>query len=312
MLSKMNFEEQKANLHLDRTTMNAVQQAVNAGKIVTVHTDMITYGEWEGFGYIVTTPETGGAAYMISGGLNGGSSDGLVTLAYMVDIGFSIADIVEALQMIPTMLGLFAMGGPFGIIVGALVAAVIVALLVFAIMDYINSIQLMCRYMNGDEEAGKELEINAVINVGVVAGGAIVSKAAKVGLAKVAKKKIAAELGEELAEKLVKNSDSPGDIVKSLKKLNKNGVAKETIEEIAETYGEKGLKSARYGDNAIKFLKDYGPDAAETISKYGRDAVDAIEKCADGKDAIWLMKEYGTDAAKAIGKHGDDAAVCIA
>lgn len=224
MLSKMNFEEQKANLHLDRTTMNAVQQAVNAGKIVTVHTDMITYGEWEGFGYIVTTPETGGAAYMISGGLNGGSSDGLVTLAYMVDIGFSIADIVEALQMIPTMLGLFAMGGPFGIIVGALVAAVIVALLVFAIMDYINSIQLMCRYMNGDEEAGKELEINAVINVGVAAGGAIVSKAAKVGLAKVAKKKIAAELGEELAEKLVKNSDSPGDIVKSLKKLNKNGV----------------------------------------------------------------------------------------
>ena len=172
----------------------------------------------------MTTPETGGAAYMISGGLNGGSSDGLVTLAYMVDIGFSIADIVEALQMIPTMLGLFAMGGPFGIIVGALVAAVIVALLVFAIMDYINSIQLMCRYMNGDEEAGKELEINAVINVGVAAGGAIVSKAAKVGLAKVAKKKIAAELGEELAEKLVKNSDSPGDIVKSLKKLNKNGV----------------------------------------------------------------------------------------
>lgn len=76
--------------------MNAVQQAVNAGKIVTVHTDMITYGEWEGFGYIVTTPETGGAAYMISGGLNGGSSDGLVSLAYMVDIGFSIVDIVEA------------------------------------------------------------------------------------------------------------------------------------------------------------------------------------------------------------------------
>ena len=114
MLSKMNFEEQKANLHLDRTTMSAVQQAVNAGKIVTVHTDMITYGEWEGFGYIVTTPETGGAAYMISGGLNGGSSDGLVSLAYMVDIGFSIVYIVEAFQMIPTMLGLFTMGGPFG------------------------------------------------------------------------------------------------------------------------------------------------------------------------------------------------------
>lgn len=190
MLSKVNFEEQKANLHLDRTTMNAVQQAVNAGKIVTVHTDMITYGEWEGFGYIVTTPETGGAAYMISGGLNGGSSDGLVSLAYMVDIGFSIVDIVEAFQMIPTMLGLFSMGGPFGIIVGTLVAAVIVTMVVFAVMDYVNSIQLMCRYVNGDEEAGKELEKNAVINVSVAASGAIVGKVAKAGLAKVAKKKI--------------------------------------------------------------------------------------------------------------------------
>lgn len=40
----------------------------------------------------------------------------------MVDIGFSIVDIVEAFQMIPTMLGLFTMGGPFGIIVGTLVA----------------------------------------------------------------------------------------------------------------------------------------------------------------------------------------------
>lgn len=127
---------------------------------------------------------------MISGGLNGGSSDGLVSLAYMVDIGFSIVDIVEAFQMIPTMLGLFSMGGPFGIIVGTLVAAVIVTMVVFAVMDYVNSIQLMCRYVNGDEEAGKELEKNAVINVSVAAGGAIVGKVAKAGLAKVAKKKI--------------------------------------------------------------------------------------------------------------------------
>lgn len=145
---------------------------------------------------------------IVSGGLNGGSSDGLVSLAYMVDIGFSIVDIVEAFQMIPTMLGLFSMGGPFGIIVGTLVAAVIVTMVVFAVMDYVNSIQLMCRYVNGDEEAGKELEKNAVINVSVAAGGAIVGKVAKAGLAKVAKKKIVTQLGEELAEKLMKNSDS--------------------------------------------------------------------------------------------------------
>ena len=38
----------------------------------------------------------------------------IVFLALMVDIGFSIVYIVEAFQMIPTMLGLFTMGGPFG------------------------------------------------------------------------------------------------------------------------------------------------------------------------------------------------------
>lgn len=58
----------------------------------------MTMGNWHGTGYIVTNPKTGTGAYMISGGLNGGSTTDDVTFAYMMDIGFSIWDIVEVLK----------------------------------------------------------------------------------------------------------------------------------------------------------------------------------------------------------------------
>ena len=269
---------------------------------------------------------------MISGGLNGGSSDGLVSLAYMVNIGFSIVDIIEALQMIPSMLSLFTMGGPIGIIAGVVVAAVITTLVVFAIIDYINSISLMCRYMNGDESAGQELMLNAVINVGCAVFGAVAGKAAKAAVTKIAKNKIINELGEELAEKVLKNAEDPAGISKSIKKLNKQGVAKETIKQIAEETGEQGLKAARYGDDAIKAILKYGDDAVGLINKHGKDAaksianhdyaaIKLITKHGDnaakaianhGDKAIKLIDKYGNNAAKAIANHGDDAIKLIA
>lgn len=48
-----------------------IQNAVSAGKAVTVSKTNITDNGWTGCGYIVINPETGAGAYMISGGLNG-------------------------------------------------------------------------------------------------------------------------------------------------------------------------------------------------------------------------------------------------
>jgi len=49
-----------------------IQNVVNAGKIVTVSKTNISFNGWIGCGYIITNPETGAGAYMISGGQNGG------------------------------------------------------------------------------------------------------------------------------------------------------------------------------------------------------------------------------------------------
>jgi transglutaminase-like putative cysteine protease len=48
-----------------------IQNAVNAGKKVTVSRDNVTLQEWTGVGYIVRDPNSGSEAYMISGSLNG-------------------------------------------------------------------------------------------------------------------------------------------------------------------------------------------------------------------------------------------------
>ena len=59
-------------LQVDITVKEDIQDAVNAGKEVTVSKSNISYNGWTGCGYIVINPETGAGAYMLSGGINGG------------------------------------------------------------------------------------------------------------------------------------------------------------------------------------------------------------------------------------------------
>ena len=51
-----------------------IQNAINAGKTVTIPQNNLQYYDWIGTGYIITDPETGSGAYMISGGFAGGST----------------------------------------------------------------------------------------------------------------------------------------------------------------------------------------------------------------------------------------------
>jgi len=59
-------------LQLSGDVKSDIQNAVNAGKIVTVPKTNVTYNGWTGCGYIIIDPNTGAGAYMISDGLNGG------------------------------------------------------------------------------------------------------------------------------------------------------------------------------------------------------------------------------------------------
>lgn len=58
-------------LEVDTQVKEDIQNAVNAGKEVTVSKTNISFNGWTGCGYIVINPDTGGGAYMLSGGTNG-------------------------------------------------------------------------------------------------------------------------------------------------------------------------------------------------------------------------------------------------
>jgi transglutaminase-like putative cysteine protease len=59
-------------LSLDASVVSDISSSVAAGKSVLVPEHNIALGPWSGVGYIVTDEATGAAAYLISGGLNGG------------------------------------------------------------------------------------------------------------------------------------------------------------------------------------------------------------------------------------------------
>jgi len=72
-----------------------IQNAVNAGKEVTVSKTNITYNGWTGCGYIIINPTTGAGAYMISGGLSGG----IITAAILFVTAIMLLAVIVALLM---------------------------------------------------------------------------------------------------------------------------------------------------------------------------------------------------------------------
>lgn len=67
-----------AQVTLEDEIEAAVQLAVSQGKIAWVAESEITVNQWRGTGYVLEDPTTGAAAYLISGGLAGGSGTGSI------------------------------------------------------------------------------------------------------------------------------------------------------------------------------------------------------------------------------------------
>jgi transglutaminase-like putative cysteine protease len=87
-------------LQIGQEVKTDIQNAVNAGKIVTVSKTNVSYNGWTGCGYIAINPDTGAGAYMISGGLNGGVVSGILLpvmtlLAYKTIITQQASDLID-------------------------------------------------------------------------------------------------------------------------------------------------------------------------------------------------------------------------
>ena len=108
-------------LQLNADVKNDIQNAINAGKIVTAQKTNVTFNGWTGCGYIIIDPNTGAGAYMISDGLNGGGFEywfwtvmwGLAWIALIAAISILIVaflpEIIAALSAIGS--ALVALGG---------------------------------------------------------------------------------------------------------------------------------------------------------------------------------------------------------
>ncbi|MCL4479262.1 MAG: transglutaminase [Deltaproteobacteria bacterium] len=70
-IDQSNISTVLPQLQLSSDVISDIQNAVNAGEIVTVPQREINFNGWTGVGYIIIDPTTGAGAYMISGGMNG-------------------------------------------------------------------------------------------------------------------------------------------------------------------------------------------------------------------------------------------------
>ena len=61
-------------LDLPAADIQAFRDGVNAGKVIYAPEHSLSLGGFEGIGYLILDPETGGGGYIISGGLNGGQA----------------------------------------------------------------------------------------------------------------------------------------------------------------------------------------------------------------------------------------------
>ncbi len=71
-ISQDNLSEVLPKLQINDVIKASITNAVRAGKTVSVSKNNINYNNWNGCGYVISDPDTGAGAYLISGSINGG------------------------------------------------------------------------------------------------------------------------------------------------------------------------------------------------------------------------------------------------
>ncbi|MCH7311201.1 transglutaminase domain-containing protein [Acinetobacter sp. ANC 4805] len=122
-IDQSNIDKILPELNHSNQVTTDVRNAIAAGKIVTISQTKINFNTWNGSGYIITDPNTGSGAYMISGGLNGGAIDVLSDALNGPLVGAGLA-----------ILGLLALLLPAG---SALILVVFIFSLVMSILTLV-------------------------------------------------------------------------------------------------------------------------------------------------------------------------------
>ncbi|MBO8171535.1 MAG: hypothetical protein H0Z33_06585 [Bacillaceae bacterium] len=241
-----NVQEILPELSVSSTVKTDISNAVNQGRIVLIPEHNIQYYDWNGAGYIVLDPDTGAAGYMISGGIAGGSSSLIVTLAALIAV-------IDTIIMILSSLSLLAAGTIVGAIFG-------IALLALAIAFAVQLTNLMIDYyIYGDTAAGQAIIGEALLSIIGAIGGSVLAKVIP-GLSRFLDdayqavknalkhtdiaEQLAKDYSDDFVDSLVRHSgtdvlEEASDIVRG---LERSGVSKDLIEEVGHSAGKEGLE----------------------------------------------------------------------
>ncbi|HWQ89117.1 MAG TPA: transglutaminase domain-containing protein, partial [Desulfitobacteriaceae bacterium] len=165
-VTKDNLSSVISKLNVVNSVKNDIKAAVNNGRTVIVPAEEIRYYNWQGSGYIVLDEKTGSAAYMISGGLAGGSAalNVIVALATLTTIMMTIIDVTMLSISILT-----ATNPLIGILWGTLLLVNL-----YTIGETIKLAQTY--YETGDPAAAKRIMTDAVLNVALFGAAKILEK----------------------------------------------------------------------------------------------------------------------------------------
>lgn len=299
-------------LKLDAKSIAEIKSEVAKGNFVNVPQENITVNKWTGTGYIITNPKTYESTYKITGGLNGGTTTSYLTVDYMANICFSVADYAAAFQLLTVSITAILAGG---YLVGAIAMVGCVLLLSYAIENYFTSISLMYDSINGDTNAAKELENRAKLNSIFTVIGISSSIISKPIINSIAKTRLAKKAGTT-ALNVIEKFDTKAD--EALQKIS--SIVSKGYDEKTTTALLKDTKFLNYNDDLTYAILKTGKPAevAETLSKCSDDVIEALNKSPNkdtaisliakyGDDAVDIFVKYGDEAVEVIGKYGDDA-----
>ena len=105
-IDQSNVDLALGQLELTDGAETDIRNAVFAGKVATAHENQINFNGWIGEGYILMDPDTGAAAYIISGGGNGG---------ILMAIGLMMLFLWVAVVASALLIGVFAAAGPLAV-----------------------------------------------------------------------------------------------------------------------------------------------------------------------------------------------------
>lgn len=295
-LSK-NTTKKVSDLKISADDAARLQEEIDAGNTIITMEQSITVGNWTGIGYIVETADQSAQTFMISGNMNGGVCSSSVSVAAIIGIAIDEIWLVETVGLlIATLSAMTSLA--FMPVVTVVLCVIAIEFLVFDIIETIaNNYDY---YMNGNEETGTQVKINAAINVitfGVTKiGGAIISQAKNASNC--------AKYGKNVITGLKNSGFTTAEVNAQISKFSKLGCSQTTIETLL-----KNPKCMFLGDDVLSFLGKQGGNQrllAELVIGNGDDFTKALMKTGVLDDFCNLAWKYGGESAKVL-ICGDDA-----